>query len=204
MKKVVTLFVFCVVIVTHAAGDYSAGEKKSQTCAACHGAKGMSTNPDWPSLAGQQADYLIKQLRDFTKGSRPSAVMTPLAAALSEQDRQDLAEFYSKQPIPSQRVPERFVTNGEVLYRGGDFDKHITACIACHGPSAMGNEQAGFPMLSGQQPKYIIGQLELFRNKKRYNDLNSIMQDISARMSPEDMEAVAYFSAGLHGSEEKR
>ena len=84
------------------------------------------------------------------------------------------------------------------MYRGGDFNKHITACIACHGPKGTGNAQAGFPSISGQHAAYTIQQLQDFKEGKRKNDLNSIMRDISARMSIEDMEAVANYIAGLY------
>lgn len=80
----------------------------------------------------------------------------------------------------------------------GDYAKQITACIACHGPKGTGNAQAGFPALSGQHAQYTILQLELFKDKKRSNDLNGIMRDISAHMSTDDMAAVAYYIQGLH------
>lgn len=198
MKKMAYLVALVYSMAAMAAGDYQAGEKKSVTCAACHGAQGVSSNPEWPSLAGQHRTYFIKQLRDFKMGSRNAAVMGPIVANLSDQDMEDLAIFYAKQPLPAGATPQRYLVRGEALYRGGDFDQHITACIACHGPTAMGNEQAGFPLLSGQQAKYSVLQLQQFKDKTRRNDVNSIMQDISARMSAEDMEAVAHYLSGLH------
>lgn len=169
------------------------------SCAACHGQTGVSTNPLWPNLAGQHASYLIHQLEDFKKGiTRNAALMTALSASLTEQEFKDLADFYAKQPLPHGTTPEKFLKRGELLYRGGDFDKQITACIACHGPKGTGNAQAGFPVLSGQQALYTIQQLQAFKDGKRSNDLNSIMRTISSRMSQEDMEAVAYYVQGLH------
>ena len=65
-----------------AVGDATAGKGKSATCAGCHGADGNSVNPEWPSLAGQHAKYIEKQLREFKAGERANATMAPMAAAL--------------------------------------------------------------------------------------------------------------------------
>ncbi len=79
------------------AGDPATGEKKSATCAACHGANGNSSNPLWPKLAGQHAAYLEKQMKDFRDGRRQDPVMASLAAALSDTDIADLAAYYAGQ-----------------------------------------------------------------------------------------------------------
>ncbi len=77
------------------AGDPAAGEKKSASCAACHGSSGNSTNPLWPKLAGQHVAYLEKQMKDFRDGRRQDPLMTPMAAALSDTDIADLAAYYA-------------------------------------------------------------------------------------------------------------
>jgi cytochrome c553 len=199
MRKITFALVFCSYLVAHASADPMAGKEKSATCIACHGQAGISENPEWPSLAGQHADYLVKQLQYFKQGEkRSNALMEPVIAELTQQDMVDLAAFYAKQPLPELSTAGKYLKRGEQLYRGGDFDKHITACIACHGPRGLGNAQAGFPVLSGQQPTYTIQQLQAFKNGTRRGDFNEIMRDISARMSKEDMEAVAHYMAGLH------
>ena len=198
MKKIVFFLALFNAWATFAVGVYQAGQEKSITCAACHGATGVSINPIWPSLAGQHPGYLIKQLNDFKQKKRNNPLMSPMAINLSEQDMEDLAIFYAKQPIPQGKTAKKYLARGEQLYRGGDFSKHITACIACHGPKGTGNAQAGFPVVSGQQAAYTILQLEAFKSGQRSNDLNSIMHDISGRMSKEDMEAVANYMAGLY------
>ena len=199
MKIRLLVFLLLSSFLAHAAGHYQAGEEKSQTCAVCHGPKGISTNPQWPSLAGQHAAYLAKQLHDFkSDGKRPSEVMTSLANPLSDADIDDLAVFYAAQPLPEEATPKQYLSRGEQLYRGGDFAKHITACIACHGPNGMGNAQAMFPVLSGQKPQYTIQTLQAFKEHIRKNDLHAIMRDISQRMDKKDMEAIAYYTAGLH------
>ena len=76
-------------------GDAEAGKLKSVTCAGCHGAEGVSSNPMWPSLAGQKEQYLAKQLRDFRDGKRHNPVMSPMASGLTDQDIENLAAYYS-------------------------------------------------------------------------------------------------------------
>lgn len=178
-------------------------QEKVGLCAACHGPTGVSTNPIWPNLAGQHALYLKKQLYDLKAGKqRFSDVMAPFVASLSEEDIASLALFYSKQVAPISKT-EVINTRGAQLYRGGDSKKQIPACIACHGPSGLGNGYAGFPSVAGQQVDYTISQLQAFKNKARTNDLSAMMQTISARMDENDMKAVAEYMCGLESSKEK-
>lgn len=80
-----------------AAGDPAAGKKKSQACAACHGPDGNSPSPQFPILAGQYADYLVHALTAYQTGKRKNPIMQPMAAPLSEQDKEDLAAYYASQ-----------------------------------------------------------------------------------------------------------
>jgi cytochrome c553 len=171
---------------------------KTQTCAVCHGQQGVSSNPEWPNLAGQHASYLRKQLMEYQQGTKRQApIMAGIVASLSEADMKDLAAYYASLPRGMGKVSPTYQMLGEKIYRSGDVDQGITACIACHGPKGGGNDEARFPMLAGQQAAYTIQQLHAFKDKTRSNDLNHIMQDISARMSHKDMEAVAYYMQGL-------
>lgn len=199
MKKIVWLLALLLCNVSFSNGDVGAGERKAQTCAACHGEKGISQNPSWPSLAGQHAGYLLKQLNDYKEGgARPNAAMGAIVASLSQKDMQDLAAFYASLTVAQGSTPKSYLTRGERLYRGGDFKKGIAACIACHGPQGKGNAEANFPLLSAQHAPYSIEQLVNFKKDKRRNDINAIMRDISKRMSKEDMTAVSYYIQGLH------
>lgn len=81
----------------HAAGNAEDGKKKSASCAACHGADGNSTTTEFPRLAGQHADYLVKALRDYKTGARKDPIMAGFAAPLTDQDREDLAVFFASQ-----------------------------------------------------------------------------------------------------------
>lgn len=79
------------------AANPAAGKEKSKSCAACHGADGNSAGGEFPRLAGQHYDYLLRTLQDYKSGERKNAIMNGIAATLSTRDMQDLAAFYSRQ-----------------------------------------------------------------------------------------------------------
>ena len=88
------------------AGNPEAGKEKSRTCAACHGPDGNSAAADFPRLAGQHYDYLLKALKDYKTGARKNAIMAPQVANLNQRDFEDLAAFYSHQPgLVTRKVP---------------------------------------------------------------------------------------------------
>jgi cytochrome c553 len=91
---------FCLIVAATSsalAADPDAGKRKSQTCVACHGPDGNSPAPDFPKIAGQHYDYLLKALKDYKSGARKSPIMAPLVANLTQRDMEDLAAFYSSQ-----------------------------------------------------------------------------------------------------------
>ncbi len=199
MKKFVLTLILCIPLTLFAQENTNPVANKAAVCTACHGLQGNSPNPDWPNIAGQHPKYFIKQLKDIKASTlRDVPTMRAIVSMLNEQDMDDLAAYYAKMPLAQGSTPEKFLKRGEQIYRGGDFTKRITACIACHGPKGTGNAQAGFPVLSGQHAAYTVLQLNAFKDGKRRNDLNHIMQDISSRMSQDDMEAVAHYIEGLH------
>jgi cytochrome c553 len=201
MKKLAfaALVMFGAVSTVSAAGNAADGKAKSATCAACHGMDGNSMVPTFPKLAGQHASYIAKQLADFKSGERKDPTMNGMAAALSEQDMADLGAYYAGNTtaIGSAGDTEKAAL-GKKLYQGGDKTKGISACMACHGPSGAGNPGAKFPALSGQHSTYIVKALQDFRSGTRANDMNMMMQDVAAKMSDSDMQAVAEYIAGLH------
>lgn len=95
-KTLISLpFLALVSLPALAGGDAAAGKAKAGVCAGCHGPQGVSTNPVWPSLAGQQEQYLTKQMKDFRDGKRADPVMAPMAQGLSDQDIENLSAYYS-------------------------------------------------------------------------------------------------------------
>lgn len=199
MKKMVLIVALSGSVAIHAADNANIIPEKASLCTACHGPKGDSINPEWPNIAGQHSAYIKKQLEAYKQGkTRNAPTMAAIVSTLTDKDMAELATYYSKQAIAASSMPQKYLQRGEQLYRGGDLEKHISACIACHGPKGTGNAEAGFPSLSGQHAPYTIMQLQAFKNKTRQNDLNGIMRDISARMDLDDMKAVAYYIQGLY------
>jgi cytochrome c553 len=98
MKRI--LFVIVISLLASSgvqAGDPVAGKEKSQACQACHGADGNSPAPNFPKLAGQYQNYLLRALMDYKSGARKNPIMSAQVAALSEQDMKDLAAYFASQ-----------------------------------------------------------------------------------------------------------
>ena len=157
-----------------------AGKAKAAVCAACHGADGNSPVAIYPKLAGQSAGYIVKQLQEFKAGTRKDPVMAPMAAALSEQDMQEIASYYAAQKIAVTELAGSDV--GQKLYFGGHVKRKITACVACHGADGKGMNKAGFPTIAGQNESYLKAQLMKFKNGERNNDYNTMMQSVAAKI----------------------
>lgn len=168
------------------------------TCVACHGADGNSPADIYPKIAGQHADYLVKQLKEFKTGTRDNAIMLGMSATLSDQDMEDLAAYYESQTTTPQTVSPDFVDAGRKLYMGGDLQRGIPACTACHGPRGNGLALANFPKISSQHPAYLKAQLESFRSKARNNDQNGMMADVAAKLSDADIELLSQYISALH------
>lgn len=179
------------------AGDAAAGAQKSAICGACHGTTGSSINPEWPNLAGQHEAYIVAQLQSFKQATRDNPLMMPNAAALSDQDMQDLgAHFASLTPVGLEADPSNYKL-GEKLYRGGDPERKLPACIACHGPQGKGNGPARYPALRAQHAVYTYNQLKAFAEGKRRTPANDIMQVVAARLTDDEMHALASYTQGL-------
>lgn len=185
----------------HAAGDPSAGKAAAASCAACHGADGNSSNPEWPKLAGQHPDYIAKQLADFKAGEdRNNALMAGQVANMDEKTMQDLGAYFSQQELKGGAADKAQVELGEKIYRAGNPTSGVAACISCHGPGGKGNPAANFPLLGGQHATYTANQLRAFRTGERSNDYGSMMRNIASKMSDKEIEAVAAYIQGLHAA----
>lgn len=200
MKKLAlaALIALGVVGAGHAAGNAAAGMDKAATCAGCHGPDGNSMIPMWPKLAGQHANYIAKQLGDFKSGARVDATMTAMVAPLGAQDIQDIAAWFASQKLnPGSAADAAKAEQGKKIYNGGVPTKGISACMACHGPSGAGNPGALFPSLKGQHTTYVVKALKDFRSATRSNDAAKMMQNIAAKMSDAEIDAVAEYISGL-------
>ena len=183
--------------ITANAADIDAGKMKSAVCAACHGADGNSSNAAWPSLAGQHASYIYKQLKDFKEGRRNNASMTGMVALLNDEDMKNVAAYYESQQPRAVAFDADMIAAGESIYRGGITETQVAACMGCHSPSGQGNGPAGWPSLKGQHPEYLFTQLQNFKQGLRANDSGNMMRNVVIRMSDKEMKSVAAYIAGI-------
>ncbi len=196
----------------HAKGNIRVGKEKSAACSGCHGETGNSVMPLFPKLAGQHPKYLVKQLIAFKDGSRNDATMAPMVLALTEKDFVDLAEYYAAQKISANTKPvlndgeddddeeenkaaeniDELLAQGRDLYRNGNRESEVSACIACHGPYGEGNKPAAFPALKSQHADYLIKTLNDFKSGARTKNPDNIMHMIAKKMTETEIRAVAY------------
>jgi cytochrome c553 len=187
-----------------AIGDADAGQGKAAVCAACHGVDGNSLVPNWPTLAGQHATYLERQIALIKDGSRPVPEMAGIVVNLSEQDMADLAAYFSNQSRTAGLTDDALRAAGERLYRGGNAATDIAACLSCHGPAGEGNPLAGYPSLAGQHAVYSEKMLKGFRAGTTWgsDDASSkIMTDVALRLTDAEISAVSSYIQGLHAVE---
>ncbi|WP_192035844.1 c-type cytochrome [Halomonas sp. YLGW01] len=181
-------------------GDPAAGREMAQSCAACHGAEGISAVGMFPNLAGQQASYLTKQIMNIRDGERVVAQMAGQVDNYSDQDAADVAAYFANMTpnLGQVEADDEVIARGEELYRAGDMAKGIPACAACHSPTGQGIGTAVYPALSGQKTDYLVSTLQDFAAGERANDPSAIMRTIAAKMSDRDMQAVSQYVLGLH------
>jgi cytochrome c553 len=164
-------------------------------CASCHGVDGLGVSPTFPRLAGQQADYIVVQLKAFRDKTRadPHAhtYMWGMAAKLSDETIDGLAASYAAMP-PAKGTPgdPAETAAGAQIFAQGIADHQVPACSACHGDNATGNGQ--IPRLAGQYGNYIEEQLAAFVTNARANDM---MHDNSKNLTPSEIAQVAAFVA---------
>lgn len=164
-------------------------------CAACHAPDGNSAITLNPKLAGQHPEYLLKQLTEFKSGKRANAVMSGMAAGLSEQEMKDLAAYFSAKKLTLGQAKSNGTGSlGEKIYRAGNAATGVPACASCHGPNGAGIPKQ-FPRLHGQHADYTLVQMKAFRAGERANA--PMMMAISAKMTDAEMAAVSDYIQGL-------
>lgn len=180
-------------------GSAEAGKARALTCTACHGPEGNSASPMWPNIAGQNAPYLLAQMKAFKDGSRVDPLMSSQAMMLSDEDMANLAVYFESLPAAAQSLAdESLLERGEALYRGGNKEDKASACLACHGPTGRGNPAAKYPALQGQHATYSAKQLNDYADGVRTTDGKTrIMQDIAANLDKDDIAALSSYVQGL-------
>jgi cytochrome c553 len=181
-------------------GDPVAGKRKSkaEVCQECHGELGRSTSPAYPNLAGQYAQYIRKQLRDFQTGARKHAIMTGMASGIGDTDAADIAAFFASN-TQMQGAERRSEPIAESLFSHGDAARNIPPCAGCHGATGKGAVSPGMatPVIGGQRREYLLGQLLDWRLGARQNSPGGVMNAVAVSLSDDEIEALANYASGL-------
>ena len=176
------------------------GKGAAIACASCHGMEGAGNSAaGYPVLAQVPPAYFTKQIADFTSGTRSHTVMTPIAKAMTPQDAEAAANFYSSLPRPqppATPTDAAVVARGENLALNGAWDRGLPACFKCHATGGVGVGPS-FPPLAGQHAGYTVSQLQAWKTGTRTNDPLLLMKTVAEKLSDEDMRAVAAYLATL-------
>jgi cytochrome c553 len=195
-------------------GDAKAGQTKASACAACHGADGNSSDPQYPRIAGQSERYGAHQMALIASGQRggPAVAMVPFVKDLTPQDMRDIAAYFATQKSGAGLADDtviadgaykgmKFYEVGQQLYRGGDTARGIPACMACHGPSGAGNPGPAYPHLGGQRQDYAARRLQEYRTgatTEKDPALFNIMAQVASKLTDQEIQALGTYLQGLH------
>jgi cytochrome c553 len=173
-------------------------EAKLEYCQDCHGPSGQGYRGFFPipRLAGQQTAYLKNQLQAFVERRRTNNIMFNVAHTLSPAMIAALAaDFRALNPRPLGGGPKQLVAAGEKIYQNGIPEANVAACIACHGPGAVGSDE--IPRLAGQLHDYIFNKLTNWSKERGQNptkpDTSAVMSPVAHSLTRPQVEAVAAY-----------
>jgi cytochrome c553 len=174
----------------------SEGQRLTQAqCAVCHGTHGQSGSDKFPRLAGQNAQYLLKQMKDFASGQRTSPVMKTPSNRLTDSQMRAVALYYEQQSAAHTPSDDALLSGvGRYVFERGNAFAGLPACLSCHGTDARGT--ATLPRLAGQHPSYIVAQMRGFAQRQRANDA-SVMGMVAKSMNELELQAVATYLGQL-------
>ena len=163
-------------------GDAAAGKVKAAECAGCHGAVGVSNDLPGPTLANQNAAYVVDALKAYNSGARNDPMMSA-AAKMSDDDAANLAAHFAGLKCESALTADKQAT----------LPGHATAakCTACHGANGKSSNPS-WPNLIGQSKTYLVNALKHYGSGARKN---AIMAGIVKALSDSELENVAAYYA---------
>lgn len=169
----------------------------TNACFTCHGLEGEGNGAGVPRLAGLNMGYLSWQMDSYASGLRQHPQMHVIARALSREERLRVSAYYAAMPfVPP--GPAATPPPAPALYTRGDPARGLAACADCHGRDGRG-VGPGNPPLAGQPAAYLAEQLHQWRRSARRNDAGNVMQVISRRLRPEEVEALSAYAEAAWG-----
>jgi cytochrome c553 len=181
-------------------GDPVTGKQKLQSllCQECHGEDGISISTFAPNLAGQYADYIVKQVREFQTGERDNPTMNMIAPTIDDATLLDVAAFFaSNEKMKGDGGGSSGIAKD--LFENGDARRGLLPCMACHGADGNGTASGGdvYPMVAGQRLTYLRDQLYHWKSGERSNSPSGIMNKIAETLSDVEIDALAKYISGL-------
>jgi len=175
-------------------GDATRGEESFQVCQGCHkrGATGSASGA-YPRLAGQHVSVLIEQIADIRSGKRKNDKMLPFADEheLTTQAIADIAAYLHALPLTPNvfgKGPGNALARGKTLY--------LRDCLICHGENGEGSAEKFYPLIAGQNYKYMLREVGFIRDGKRGN-ANPEMIKVIKPYSDADLAAVTDYISEL-------
>lgn len=165
-----------------------------KVCQNCHGPDGNSVSSTFPRLNGQQAAYIIAQIKKFRGHSRSDphamAYMWGMAAQLNDDQVENIAKYLSSRKPTEPQKGGTLAAEGQKIFANGVDADHVPPCAACHGDHGEGDGET--PRLAGQHADYLKMQLEDFRSLVRNN---VVMHANTKDMTNREIEAVVSYLA---------
>ena len=181
-------------VLAQDSGEARAKKIIGGSCFLCHGAEGESASEVFPRLAGQNAEYIAKQLENFKNGTRKSTAMASMVTELSPADMTALGQFYASRPPHKEAARDTALAGvGRYIYQSGNKWSGVPSCASCHGPGGAGSTT--LPRLAGQHAAYLETQLQQFSKRERNND-NAVMHTVVEKMTGLEMAAVSEYLSG--------
>lgn len=195
LASFILALLFCFGGSSAAAGPLdSPGAQKALVCSACHGFGGNAPGTTMPKLAGMNAGYFKKSIKDYAEGKRPSPEMEPYSKYVLQFGIDEVAEYFAgqkRQPATGVKADAKSLSRGATL---------ATQCVACHGPKGDGDAQQASAALRGQNPGYLQAQMALFGTDKRKLEdagLDETKKKIFKGLSESDLANLAVYYATL-------
>lgn len=179
-------------------GNPVTGKTRSELCQGCHGEFGLSLEDLIPNLAGQYANYIAKQLRNFQTGARTHQIMNAMATTINDAELTDIAAYFSSQ--------KKMHGNGQGdnpvaknLFLKGDASRGIPPCVSCHGENGKGKAPniSTYPVIGGQHKAYLRAQLQHWRSGERSNSPDGVMNKVAKTLTDAEIESLTDYLSGL-------
>lgn len=177
--------------------DRGATNFRNYNCTSCHGPKGQfPILSHYPKLSGQPKEYLVQQLKDFRAGTRAhgtSKIMTSIARSIPEAEFEDLAAYLAGlSTVAGDAAGSSSGVNPGATSAGAQAFV-ARNCHTCHGEAGRVPVAPNYPVLAGQNPKYLLTQMLAIKSGERANGMSMVMKAMIAEVPENDFKDIAEY-----------